>query len=119
MSAIYAPSREPPDPISTVQSRLSQSRRPRSRRRDQHPKKCARKNFRAHWFACGYSALRELEASAGFGVPVFLALDHARISGKKTVRLERGAQSRLVGNENAADAMAHSAGLTGKPATHD
>jgi hypothetical protein len=33
------------------------------------------------------SALRELEAAAGFGFAVFLALDHARIAGEEATAL--------------------------------
>jgi hypothetical protein len=40
--------------------------------------------------------LRELEAAAGFGFAVFLALDDAAVAGEETLALQQRAQARLV-----------------------
>src|ERR1700730_17100041 len=60
--------------------------------------------------------LRELEASARFGLAVFLALDHARVAGDEAAALENGAQLGFVADQRLGYAVAHRAGLTRKSA---
>src|SRR5580704_4911732 len=63
--------------------------------------------------------LRELEAAAGLGLAVFLALDDAAVAGEEPAMLQRRAQSRLVEHQRPADAVAHRAGLARQPAALD
>ncbi len=55
--------------------------------------------------------LRELEAPAGFGFTVFLALDFAAVAGQEAACLEYAAQIWLVINERPADPKAQRPGL--------
>src|SRR5215472_3330995 len=55
--------------------------------------------------------LRELEAAAGFGLAVFLALDHAGVAGEEAAALEHAAQLRLVAHQRLGKTVAHRAGL--------
>src|SRR3954463_11767569 len=64
-------------------------------------------------------ALRELEAAAGLGAAVLLALDDARVAGQEAFALDRGAQLRLVAGERGRDAVADRAGLAGEAAALD
>src|SRR5450631_4218184 len=67
----------------------------------------------------GASALRELEAGAGFLVAVFLALDDARIAGQEPFLLQRRTQVRLIIGERLGEAMTNSARLPRKAAARD
>src|SRR5690606_13272908 len=64
-------------------------------------------------------ALRELEAAAGLGAAVLLALDHAAIAGEEAGGLHGAAQFRLELAQGLADAVLDRAGLTRKPAALD
>src|SRR6185437_9506571 len=57
------------------------------------------------------SALRELEATSGLGLAVFLALDDAAIARQEALRLERRPQTWLVIEQRLGDAVTHRAGL--------
>src|SRR5947209_4055724 len=57
-------------------------------------------------------ALRELEASTGFLLAVFLALDHARVAGEEALALQRRPEIRLVIGERLGEAVTHRAGLS-------
>src|SRR3954466_11161787 len=61
-------------------------------------------------------ALRELEAAAGLGAAVLLALNDARIAGQEAFALHGGAKARLVAGERGRDAVAGRARLAGKAA---
>src|SRR5580698_3948514 len=52
-------------------------------------------------------ALRELEASARFGLAVLFAFDHARVTGEKAAALEHGAQIGFVPHQRLGDTVAH------------
>src|SRR4051812_34663379 len=65
------------------------------------------------------SALGELEAAAGFGFAVLLALDHARVAGEETALLECAAQVRLEVHQRLRNAVAHRAGLTRQSAARN
>src|SRR5215212_703300 len=65
------------------------------------------------------SALRELEAAAGFLLAVLLALDDARVAGQEALLLEGAAQLRLVIGERLREAVAHGAGLAREAAARD
>src|ERR1700726_3781863 len=60
--------------------------------------------------------LRELEASARFGLAVFLALDHARVAGDEAAALEHATQFRFVSDQRLGYAVAHRTGLAGQSA---
>src|SRR5688500_2573714 len=64
-------------------------------------------------------ALRELEAAAGLGLAVLLALDDSRVAGQEALALHRRAELRLVAGEGGRDAVADRAGLAGKAAALD
>src|SRR6187551_804080 len=64
-------------------------------------------------------ALRELEALAGLGAAVLLALDHAAVAGQEPGRLDRGAQQRLELAQRRADAVLDRTGLAREPAAGD
>src|SRR5262249_22243540 len=57
--------------------------------------------------------LRELEAAAGFGSAVFLALDDARIAGKEATALKHAAQVRFIAHQRLGQAVPHCTGLAG------
>src|SRR5580704_7522720 len=59
-------------------------------------------------------ALRELEASAGLGLAVLFALNHAAVAGEEAVRLQKRAQARFVVGERLGKAVTHRARLTGE-----
>src|SRR5512133_1332166 len=61
-------------------------------------------------------ALRELEALAGAGAAVLLALDRARVARHEAGLLEHRPELRIVVAERAADAVSDRAGLAGEPA---
>src|SRR5690606_6048442 len=61
-------------------------------------------------------ALRELEAAAGLGAAVLLALDHAAVAGEEASCLDGAAQRRLELGERLADAVLDCTGLAGKTA---
>src|SRR3954451_431857 len=63
--------------------------------------------------------LRELEAAAGLGLAVLLALDDARVAGEEAFTLHRGPQARLVTGQRGRDSVAHRAGLAGEAAALD
>src|SRR3546814_6033521 len=54
---------------------------------------------------------RELEAAAGLGLAVFLALDDAAVAGEEAGALDGGTQRRLVAGQRLADAVLDRAGL--------
>ena len=56
-------------------------------------------------------ALRELEAAAGLGLTVLLALDRAAVAGQEAGGLDHAAQTRLVAGQRLADAVLDRAGL--------
>src|SRR6188768_890911 len=56
-------------------------------------------------------ALRELEALAGLGAAVLLALDHAAVAGQEAGGLDRGAQRGLELRQRLADAVLDRTGL--------
>src|SRR5689334_21197832 len=64
------------------------------------------------------SALRELEATSGFRLAVFFALDDAAVAREEALLLERWPQARLVIEQRLGDAMAHRAGLTREATAH-
>src|SRR5690242_7848828 len=64
-------------------------------------------------------ALRELEAAAGLGAAVLLALDGARVAGQEPGLLDDRAQARLVAGQRLGDAVLHCAGLAREPAADD
>src|SRR5262249_28086439 len=59
------------------------------------------------------------EASSGFALAVFLALDRARIAGQKPALLQDAAELRLVAGERNGDAVTHSPGLAREPTAAD
>src|ERR1700751_3984649 len=59
-------------------------------------------------------ALGELEASSGFALAVFLALDCARVASQEPALLQHATELRLVAGERNRDAMPDRAGLTRK-----
>src|SRR5882757_1450063 len=61
-------------------------------------------------------ALGELEAAAGAGAAVLLALDDAAVARQEAALLHGAAQVRLVLGERLRDAVAHRAGLAREPA---
>src|SRR5579883_3606918 len=61
----------------------------------------------------------ELEAAARLGLAVLLALDHTRVAGQEAAAFEHRAQVRLVPHQRLGQAVAHGAGLAGKPAAGD
>src|SRR5438128_8982927 len=63
--------------------------------------------------------LAELEAAAGLGAAVLLALDDAAVAGQETLALDRDAQCRLIAGQCGRDAMTDSARLAGQPAALD
>src|SRR5688500_1092483 len=65
------------------------------------------------------SALRELEAAAGLGAAVLLALDHTAVAGKEPGGFDREAQRRLELGERLADAVLDRAGLAREAAALD
>src|SRR5207244_11708648 len=65
------------------------------------------------------SALGELEAAAGLGFAVLLALDDAAVAGQKALALQKGAQARLVPGQRLADAVTHRPGLARQTAALD
>src|SRR5437660_4368621 len=65
------------------------------------------------------SALRELEASTGFLLAVFLALDDARVAGEEALALQRGPEIRLEVRQRLGKPVAHRAGLPGQAAAGD
>ena len=65
------------------------------------------------------SALRELEAATGFGLPYFLRSTTRGIAGQEAAGLQRGAQTGLEVGQARADAVTHSAGLAGQTAAGD
>src|SRR5688572_31115989 len=65
------------------------------------------------------SALRELEAAAGLGAAVLLALDHAAVTGQEAGRLDRAAQRGLELGQRLADAVLDRAGLAREAAARD
>src|ERR1700691_2792786 len=67
----------------------------------------------------GRSALRKLEARAGFLVAIFLAFDDARIAGQEAFLLEGRAQIGLVIGQGLGKAVAHRAGLSRQSAPRD
>src|SRR5262249_20645695 len=62
------------------------------------------------------SALRELEAAAGLGLAVLLALNAARVAGEEAAGLQSRTQARLIGDQRAADAVTHRTCLAGETA---
>src|SRR3546814_5592805 len=62
---------------------------------------------------------RELEAAAGLGLAVFLALDDAAVAGEEAGALDGGTQRRLVAGQRLADAVLDRAGLAGEAAAAD
>src|SRR5580765_5074583 len=60
--------------------------------------------------------LRELEALAGAGLSVLLALLHPRVAGEEAFLAQRGAQRLVDLDEGAGDAEANRAGLARQPA---
>src|SRR3954453_12189832 len=58
------------------------------------------------------SALRELEAAAGFLLAVLLALDDARVARQEAFALQGRTQVGLVIGQRLGEAVAHRAGLT-------
>src|SRR6267142_5008152 len=58
------------------------------------------------------SALGELEAAAGLGFTVLLALDHARIAREEAAALECATQIRLIGQQGLRDTMSNGACLS-------
>ena len=64
-------------------------------------------------------ALRELEAAAGLGAAVLLALDDARVAGQEAFALDRRAQRRLVAGQRLGDAVLDRAGLARQAAALD
>src|SRR4051794_17644771 len=78
-----------------------------------------KKGAEAPFFECRdgcASALRELEAAAGFLLAVLLALDDARGAGEETFLLERGAKLRLEVGQRLGDAVTPRARLAREPA---
>src|SRR5436853_6894029 len=67
----------------------------------------------------GQLALGELEAAAGFGFAVFLALDDAAVAGDEAAVLQDRPQAGLLENQRPADAVPHRPGLAGQPAALD
>src|SRR5207248_4131994 len=67
---------------------------------------------------CGL-ALRELEAAAGLGAAVLLALNDAAVAGQETLALDRDAQCRLVTGQCGRDAVTDGARLAGQSAAPD
>src|SRR3954466_8672239 len=65
------------------------------------------------------SALAELEAPAGLGLAVLLALDLAVVAGQEDAGLPRAPQARVVGDQRPADAVAHRTGLAREAAARD
>src|SRR3546814_19342359 len=59
---------------------------------------------------------RELEAAAGLGLAVFLALDDAADAGEEAGALDGGTQRRLVAGQRPADAVLDRDGLAGAAA---
>ena len=64
----------------------------------------------------GRLALRELEAAAGLGLAVLLALDDARVAGEEAGLLDGGAQRGLEAAQRLGDAVLDRTGLAGKAA---
>src|SRR4051812_48335176 len=64
-------------------------------------------------------ALRELEAAAGLGAAVFLALDDAAVAGEEAGLLDDSAQRRLVAGQRLGDAVLDRAGLAREAAADD
>src|SRR6187402_1750250 len=64
-------------------------------------------------------ALRELEALAGLGAAVLLALDHAAVAGQEPGGLDRRAQHGLELRQRLADAVLDRTGLARKAAAGD
>src|SRR3546814_6701545 len=62
---------------------------------------------------------RELEAAAGLGLAVFLALDDAAVAGEEAGALDGGTQRRLVAGQRLADAVLDCAGLAGEASAAD
>src|SRR3546814_16038190 len=62
---------------------------------------------------------RELEAAAGLGLAVFLALDDAAVAGEEAGALDGGTQRRPVAGQRLADAVLDRAGLAGEAAAAD
>ncbi len=60
--------------------------------------------------------LGELEASAGLGLAVLLALDGSAVAGQEAAGPQGAVQLRLVVQQRPADAVPHRAGLAGQPA---
>src|SRR3954471_10244101 len=56
-------------------------------------------------------ALGELEAAAGAGAAILLALDHAAVAGQEAAGLHRPAQAGLELGQRLGDAVTHRAGL--------
>src|SRR3954469_22107220 len=81
-----------------------------------------KKGAEAPFFECRdgcASALRELEAAAGFLLAVLLALDDARVAGEESFLLERRAKLGLEVGERLRDAVAHGARLAREAAACD
>ena len=64
-------------------------------------------------------AFRELETAAGFGAAVFFTLDNAAVAGQEAAFAQGRAIGCIILVEGAGDAVAHGAGLAGKPAAAD
>ena len=64
-------------------------------------------------------ALRELEAAAGLGAAVLLALDDAWVTSEEPGLLDEGAERRLVAGQRLGDAVLDRAGLSRKTAADD
>src|SRR5690348_5685699 len=64
-------------------------------------------------------ALRELEAAAGLGAAVLLALDHAGVAGEEAGLLDDAAERGLVARQRLGDAVLDRAGLAREAAADD
>jgi hypothetical protein len=69
------------------------------------------------YFEASGSALRELEATAGFGLAVFLTFNGTAVTGEEAALFEGRAKVRLKICKGARNAVAHGAGLARKSTT--
>ena len=99
--------------ISTIVSRQRATLQPKTKKGGPEESGPPQENIRSAL------ALRELEAAAGLGAAVLLALDDARIAGQEAGALDRRAQRRLEPGQRLGDAVLDCSGLARKPAALD